>query len=40
MALFRKGDLKAGGQSLEAADVRLGIMEQHELDMSMQKEMQ
>ena len=40
MANFRKGDLKAAGQSLEAADVRLGIIEQNELDMLMQKEAQ
>jgi len=33
MALFRNGDLKAAGRSLEAADLRLGIIEQHELDL-------
>ena len=38
MALFRNGDLKAAGRSLEAAEIRLGIIEQHELDLLTQKE--
>ena len=40
VALLRNGDLKAAGRSLEAADLRLGIIEQHELDLLSQKEHQ
>lgn len=38
LSLFRGGDIKAAGESLEAADTRIGIIEQYEDDLALEKE--